>query len=290
MSGRGRSTPATVAPHRRKTDAGPTSEPTPSATRVRPGSRSHSGLAATISTEVATDGSTTPADTQARKLGGEPVPGKQLTPHRDLESGDRRGAPTHPDRLVGGCVQHRRVAEGHLLTVLDPPHPAGERVGALPGNRYRHVGTDEPGLDQTREVRQVARAPGGLAGRSRGADRVHAIESRSYHRAAERCRAPPLRPSLAGEREVDLVRRRHIAGPHAPEVTPRANRSTRPPSPAHRQPPPRLQRRSPAPNRAGATTPQASRPARGRPPRRGLGPRHERAISLVRTGTPLPSR
>ena len=167
------------------------------------------------------------------KLGGEPVPGEQLTPERELESGDRRGAPAHPDRLVGGCVRHRRVTQGHLLTVLDPPHPAGERVGALAGDRHRGVGTDEPGLDQTREVRQVAGAPGGLAGRSRGADRVHAVECRSDHRAAERCRAPPLHPGLAGEREVDLMRRRHMVGPHASEVTPCANRNTVLPSPAH---------------------------------------------------------
>ena len=125
-------------------------------------------------------------------------------------------------------------SSGTYLTVLDPPHLADERVGALPGDRYRGVGTDQPGLDQTREVRQVARAPGGLAGRSRGADTVHALESRSDHRAAERRRAPPLRPSLAGEREVDPMRRRHIVGPHAPEVTPCANRGTRAPSPAHR--------------------------------------------------------
>jgi len=48
----------------KSTGSGPTSAPAPSAITVRPGSRSHSGCAATSLTASAHDGSMTPPSTQ----------------------------------------------------------------------------------------------------------------------------------------------------------------------------------------------------------------------------------
>ena len=64
-AGLGRSTAATRTPQRSSTSSGPTSAPAPSATTVWPGSRSHSGCAATSLTASAQDGSITPPLTQA---------------------------------------------------------------------------------------------------------------------------------------------------------------------------------------------------------------------------------
>ena len=203
IAGVGRSTAATVAPHRSSGPSGPISAPAPSTATVRPSSRSHSGCAATSRTATAAEGSSTPAPSHAASCASRSAPTSRCPRYGSTSSVSgslspvtvSARAPRAPGR-VRERVQ-RTVAVGVC-------HHEATAYGVQAGARdlLPRLGRRQARLDQPSEVQQVATAPRGLLLGRAGPERVDRPQRLGHHLAGDLARGSA---AVGGGREGDAV-------------------------------------------------------------------------------------